>query len=90
MIREKTIEALLVKRAKQRGWRALKWTSPSFAGVPDRMVLKPGGLIEFVELKAPGKKQTPLQLRVANDLRALGFQVSVLDTQEAVEEWSRK
>jgi hypothetical protein len=39
----------------------------------------------FVELKAPGKKPTPGQLREHARLRELGFRVEVLDSTEAVD-----
>ena len=82
---EKQIEQRLVSRAKAAGGLALKWTSPGYAGVPDRIVLMPGGVIRFVELKAPGKKPSPLQVRVMERLSALGFDVRVIDSMEAVD-----
>jgi len=36
-------------------------------------------VLEFVELKAPGKKPQPHQTRYHDKLRALGFKVSVID-----------
>ena len=62
-MREKTIEAKLVTAAKRLGGLALKFVSPGFDGVPDRLVLLPGGRLAFIELKAPGKKLRPLQVR---------------------------
>lgn len=44
-------------------------------------------VIEFVELKAPGEKPERQQLRRHEQLRGLGLQVTVLDSQEAVKEW---
>ena len=43
--------------------------------------------IKFVELKAPGEKPTPQQLRRHAELKALGFEVAVLDSKQAVEVW---
>lgn len=82
---EKTIEAHLVKRVKERGGVAYKFTSPQRRSVPDRLVLLPDGVIEFVELKAPGKKPTPMQLREHERLRALGFTVLVIDNKEEID-----
>ena len=48
-------------------------------GVPDRIVLLPGGRIAFVELKAPGKNLRPLQLKRKRQLERLGFSVYVVD-----------
>jgi hypothetical protein len=48
----------------------------------------PGGRVEFVELKAPGKKATLQQMREHARLRRLGFQVTVVDSLDGVREWS--
>ncbi len=53
-MREKTIEAKLVKNVRSMGGLALKFSSPGFDGVPDRLVLLPGGRIAFIELEALG------------------------------------
>ena len=62
-VREKTIEGKLVKAVKIMGGLAPKFVSPGLDGVPDRLVLLPGGKIAFIELKAPGKELRPLQVR---------------------------
>lgn len=79
-MREKTVESKLAHAAKQRGGIALKFVSPAFDGMPDRLVLMPGGHIGFVEVKAPGKKPRPLQVSRHGLLRRLGFKVYVLDS----------
>ena len=81
---ERHIEAAMVKAARAFGGMALKWTSPGMTGVPDRIVFLPGGRIVFVELKAPGKKPTPLQLKVQQQIADLGFDVRVIDSVEEV------
>jgi hypothetical protein len=83
---EKTIEQRLRDKAKSAGGRAFKWVSPGFAGVPDRIVILPGGRIIFVELKAPGKKPTILQERVMGILKGLGADVRVVDSIGGVDE----
>jgi hypothetical protein len=50
---EKDIEAKLVERVRNSGGFCLKWTSPGWAGVPDRIVLLPGARVIFVETKRP-------------------------------------
>jgi hypothetical protein len=47
--------------------------------VPDRLVLLPGGKIGFVEVKAPGKKMRPNQIKRKSELEGLGFLVYCLD-----------
>lgn len=83
-MREKTIEQKLVKAVKDMGGIAPKFTSPGYDGVPDRIVLLPGGRVAFVEVKAPGEKPRPLQLARHNLLRNLGFKVYVLDGEKQI------
>ena len=87
---EKQIEQKLVRMAAAKGGVALKFVSPGCDGVPDRLVLFPGGKAGFVELKAPGKKPRPLQLRRIHQLRKLGFPVFVADGLEQIDEVLRK
>lgn len=53
---EKSIENILRKAVEDEGGMCLKWVCPGHKGVPDRMILFPGGIIAFVELKRPGAK----------------------------------
>ena len=78
-MREKTIEKKLADAVKTRGGLAAKFTSPGFDGMPDRIVLMPGGRMAFVEVKAPDKAPRPLQESRHRMLRQLGFRVYVLD-----------
>lgn len=57
-MQEKDIEKKLRIGIKGIGGLCLKWVSPGYTGVPDRMILLPGGIIRFAELKAPGKDRT--------------------------------
>jgi len=83
-MREKTIEAKLVKAVKSMGGLAPKFVSPGFDGVPDRLVLLPDGKIAFVELKAEGKTLRPLQVRRKRQLEALGFLVYCIDSTQQI------
>lgn len=84
-MREKEVEAALVKAAKKRNGVALKFVSPGLSGVPDRLVLLPDGKIGFIELKAPGKKMRLHQEKRKSQLERLGFLVFCLDSKEEVE-----
>lgn len=79
LMREKLIEQKLVRGVKNAGGLAIKLMSPSFAGMPDRLVLLAGGRTAFVEVKAHGMKPRPLQLKRHEMLRRLGFKVYVID-----------
>ena len=83
---EKEIEMQLMKAVKKMGGRAVKFMSPGFDGMPDRLVLLPGGKCGFVEVKAPGKKPRALQVVRHEMLKAWGFKVYVLDAKEQIEE----
>ena len=84
-MRESTIEKHLCKQVVEAGGLCWKITSPNLRGVPDRLVMLTLGRACWVELKAPGKKPTALQLRRHAQLRNLGHKVVVLDTIEAVD-----
>lgn len=81
---ERVIESRLRQEAKKRGGMALKFVSPGMNGLPDRIVLLPGGKVAFVELKAPGKVPRALQEKRMGQLRKLGFLVYVLDGTERI------
>ena len=89
-MKESKIEYLFTKRIKALGGQAIKFTSPGLSGVPDRIVLMPGGNIAFAEIKAPGKKLRPLQLHRKGELEDLGFKVYVIDSVSAIEEFIEK
>ena len=84
-MREKTIEQKLVRATKAAGGIAPKFVSPGFDGMPDRLIILPGGRIGFVEVKAPGKKPRPLQISRHDLLRRLGCRVYVLDDTGQIE-----
>ena len=78
-MRENQIEAKLKQMVEKQGGIAPKFVSPGLSGMPDRLVLLPGGQIAFVEVKAPDKVPRPLQEARHRMLRKLGFKVYVLD-----------
>lgn len=81
---EKQIENKLTRSVKKAGGIALKFVSPGFAGMPDRLVLLPDGMCAFVELKAPEKHTRPLQTTRHKMLKRLGFKVYVIDSPEQI------
>jgi len=83
-MRERDLERYTTMFIKSHGGLALKFISPGYAGVPDRLVLLPGGKMCFMELKASGRKPRPLQVRRIEQLRALGFKVYVVDGKEEI------
>jgi hypothetical protein len=72
---EKEIERRLVDPIRSLGGLCWKLTVPGCTGVPDRILLLPGGQVRFVEFKRPGEKERPRQRLVQDRLRRLGFVV---------------
>jgi hypothetical protein len=83
-VREREIEEHLRDQVRAAGGRAYKWVSPGNNGVPDRIVMLPGGRVAFVELKAPGNKPTKLQLAQHRTITKMGLPVAVVDSKEGV------
>lgn len=81
---EKHLEQILTKEVKKYGGMALKFISPNLAGVPDRIILLNDAKIAFAELKAPGKKLRPLQIKRKAQLESLGFKVYCIDSKEQI------
>ena len=84
MDNEKDIEHYFKREVEKRGAIVWKFVSPNQAGVPDRLVLLPGGRVAFAEIKSPGKIPRPLQRAVFNRMTKLGFRVWVIDSREQV------
>lgn len=85
---EKSIENVLRKAVEDEGGVCLKWTCPGHRGVPDRMILFPGGIIAFVELKRPGAKVKAggLQEWWRQRLVELGFRCYEISTVKQVQQ----
>lgn len=77
-MREASVERILVDGIRKAGGRALKFVSPSCAGVPDRIVLLPGGRVIFVELKQNVGRLSMMQIVMQARLRKLGMDVRTL------------
>ena len=82
---ENDVEKYLIRQVKAIDGLCWKWVSPGRRGVPDRIVMLPGGGVYFVELKAPGKTERPDQVFVQKKLRSTGCVVcSSVGSKDAV------
>lgn len=84
---EKELEAKFKKRVEEHGAKVLKFVSPGCAGVPDRIVLIPGGRCIFAEIKKPGERLRPLQKHVIRQLINLGYPVWLIDSESRINEF---
>lgn len=82
---ESKIESAFCKAVTEAGGMALKFTSQTMNGIPDRLVLFRIGKCAFVELKAPGKQMRPLQRKRRHQLEALGFPVFCVDSFDQIQ-----
>jgi len=84
-MRESEIEDYLVQRVKALGGevRKVKWIGRK--GAPDRLVMLPGRAV-WAELKAPGERCRPHQIREHERMRRMGQIVVVVDSFEGVDE----
>ena len=83
---EKLVERTLYNYTKEKGGLCIKLLTAFFQGLPDRLVLLPGGKVIFVELKTTGEKPRKIQVIVMDKLRKLGFSVYVIATCEKARE----
>lgn len=88
-MKESEIERADAERIKSAGGQSLKFVSPGRNHVPDRISLMPippehreivAKYFQFTEYKKPGEKPRPGQLREHERLRAMGYQVNVIDS----------
>lgn len=78
---EKDIENPSVRKARNQGWWARKFSAVGRTSVPDYVFGK-DGCIFFVEFKRPGGKPTPKQSDEHELMRKHGLTVYVCDTRE--------
>lgn len=88
-MRENAVEKKLVDGVRRRGGKALKFIPTACKGMPDRLVLLPGGRAIWVELKADDGEMSPMQAKRKGELEDLGFDVQVLYGSEEVADFLR-
>jgi hypothetical protein len=84
-VRESTLERYFVQRVLAAGGETRKMVWPGRRHAPDRIVFWPKGISDLVELKAPGEKPRPGQVREHARLKKLGHGVHVFSTKREVD-----
>lgn len=83
---EKDIERWLGNQLKKLGCIYMKFVSPGNDGVPDRIVVLPGGEVLFVELKSENGRLSHTQVYQIARLRKQGVKVLIVSSKaEAME-----
>lgn len=85
---EAVVEKYLTEKVRVLGGLTVKM-APTRSGMPDRLVIMPGGRMYLVELKATNGRLSPLQEHFIEVVSILGLTVYVLFSRNAVEEWLR-
>ena len=75
---EKRVEQMLTRGVEALGGKSFKWVSPGHDGVPDRIIVMPGGYVYFVEMKAETGELSALQRFQLRQLKSLGCHALVL------------
>ncbi len=60
------------------------------AGVPDRLIVFPGGRIGFAEMKRPGGKVSTIQVAQIRFLKEFGFLAEVIWNEEQIDKFLEK
>jgi len=84
-VSEKAIERYLVDSVKRLGGVCLKYSNQNMTGYPDRIILLPGAITIWVELKSKDKHATKLQKIRHESLNNLGYDVYICDSKESVD-----
>lgn len=84
---EKDIERYLHTKIKKVGGFCMKMENiPGFNGIPDRLVLLPGGLVAFVEVKRQDGKLSTIQKYRIQNLKDIGIKVYVAYSKQDVDQ----
>lgn len=84
---ERKVEEYLRDEIKKLNGKAYKFVSPGSSGVPDRIVLLPGGHVFFVEVKTEHGALTGLQKFHISKIENLGNKVWVVKGKNGVDEF---
>ncbi len=87
---ESQIERRLVQGVRDADGLCLKLVSPGNGGVPDRLILLPGGRVIFAELKTEAGRLSAIQRWMIGEIRERGADVRVLKGAGDVDDFLRE
>ena len=86
-MRERDIEEWLVRQVRELGGIADKFVSPGNPGVPDRLIIIPGGHVIFVELKTEIGRMSNIQKWQRERYRKMGADFRIIKGKKEAEEF---
>lgn len=85
---ESSIEKKLREGITKRGGLCLKLSAQFFEGMPDRLIMLPGGRIDLIETKRPySGRLSPRQKYVHRLMLDLGIKVKIINSPEKVKKY---
>ena len=84
---ESAVEAIFARRVRELGGRSYKFV-PQDVGNPDRIVLLPGGIVCFAEIKAHGGRLHAAQALWHRRAAALGTRVYIVTGAAEARRWT--
>lgn len=84
---EKWLERTAAEWVNTCGGFCVKLIASTVTGLPDRLILWPGGVAEFVEFKSSGKRPGPMQRIIRTRIEYLGFRYTVIDDEQTLKQW---
>lgn len=86
-MKESELERWLVKQIHDLGGIADKFVSPGNPGVPDRLIIMPGGKVYFVELKTEVGRLSSIQKWQRQRYQQLGVDFRVIKGRKQAKEF---
>jgi hypothetical protein len=74
---EQQIQAKIIKKLEAQDYYVIKLVQTNKPGIPDLIAIPRDSNVEFIEVKRPGKKPSPLQVYRMKELNEHGIKSSV-------------
>jgi Holliday junction resolvase-like predicted endonuclease len=74
---EQQIQSKIIKKLEAQGYYVIKLVQTNKPGIPDLIAIPRDSNVEFIEVKRPGNKPSPLQVYRMKELKEHGIKSSV-------------